>query len=112
MHFSESKSQGTVTLKKEHLIVQAHCFGVIEQRILKLAVESGFPKETRGTAVLNCDFILPASKRISEKYFFLGILLELFITKKIATIIKWKEISLNFEKTIKAATKNHCYEFF
>lgn len=82
MHFSESKSQGTVTLKKEHLIVQAHCFGVIEQRILKLAVESGFPKETRGTAVLNCDFILPASKRISEKYFFLGILLELFITKK------------------------------
>lgn len=82
MHFSESKSQGTVTLKKEHLIVQAHCFGVIELRILKLAVESGFPKGTRGTAVLNCDFILPASKRISEKYFFLGILLELFITKK------------------------------
>lgn len=82
MHFAESKSQGIVTLKREHIIVQPHCFGVIELRILELAIESGFPKGTGGTAVLNGDFILPASKRISEKYFFLVILLELFIIKK------------------------------
>lgn len=85
MHFAEFKSQGIITLKREHNTVQPHCLKIIELWILKLAAESGCTvlrggrKGPGGTAWLSWDVTLPASERMSEEHMLLVVLLELLI---------------------------------